>query len=321
MNFRTQITIPKTNHPIDYNSKVISIGSCFAMNISSKLEYFKFQQYGNPFGILFQPNAIENLLSRAIENRLFTQDDLVFENELWHCLEVHSELSNSDQLDMLINLNGILTFLCGQLQSATHLIITFGTAWTYRFTDSQKRVANCHKIPQSKFTKELLSVEEILSSLQNSHTLLKKFNPDLNFIYSISPVRHLKDGFVENQQSKAHLIVALHQFMGQLSTAEQKKAHYFPAYEIMMDDLRDYRFYEQDMLHPNETAIQYIWELFTETHISYHAFPIMNELESIQKGLAHRPFNPTTEQHQLFVQKLHERIEQLQAKHPFLRLF
>jgi len=321
MNFRTQITIPKTNHPIDYNSKVISIGSCFAATISTKLEYFKFQQYGNPFGILFQPNAIENLLTRAVENRLFTEDDLVFENELWHCLEVHSELSNSDQSDMLINLNGILTFLCGQLQEATHLVITFGTAWTYRYLETQKRVANCHKIPQTKFSKEILSVEEIVTSLQNIQCLLKKFNTDLNFIYSISPVRHLKDGFVENQQSKAHLIAALHQFMGQLSSTEQKKAHYFPAYEIMMDDLRDYRFYTEDMLHPNETAIQYIWGIFMETHISYHAFPIMNELDSIQKGLAHRPFNPTTQQHQLFVQKLHERIEQLQAKHPFLGLF
>ena len=154
MNFRTPINIPKSNHPIDYYSKVVTVGSCFSENISTKLEQYKFQYYNNPFGILFQPDAIENVLLRAIEMRLFTEADLFFENELWHCFEVHSELNNSDKADMLINLNGILTYLNGQLQACTHLIITLGTAWTYRFSHTQKRVANCHKIPQSNFTKE-----------------------------------------------------------------------------------------------------------------------------------------------------------------------
>jgi len=315
MNFRTPITIPKSNHPIDYYSKVVTMGSCFSENISAKLEQHKFQQYNNPFGILFQPDAIENILIRAIELRLFTEDDLFFENELWHCFEVHSELNNSDRDDMLINLNGILTYLNGQLQTCTHLIITLGTAWTYRFTHTQKRVANCHKIPQSNFTKELLSVEEITTSLNNIQTKLVEYNPDINFILTVSPVRHLKDGFVDNQLSKAHLITALHSSVSHLPSSS-----YFPSYEIMMDDLRDYRFYTEDMLHPNETAIQYIWKHFVESHISYHVFPIMTELESIQKGLQHRPFNPKTEQHQLFIQKLHERIEQLQEKYPFLNL-
>lgn len=315
MNFRTPITIPKSNHPIDYYSKVVTIGSCFSENISAKLEQYKFQYYNNPFGILFQPDAIENILIRAIELRLFTEADLFFENELWHCFEVHSELNNSDKEDMLVNLNGILTYLNGQLKSCSHLILTFGTAWTYRFSHTQKRVANCHKIPQSNFTKELLSVDEIVSSLNNIQTKIAEFNPDIKFIFTVSPVRHLKDGFVENQLSKSHLISALHSSISQLPSS-----CYFPSYEIMMDDLRDYRFYNEDMLHPNETAIQYIWKHFVESHISYHVFPIMTELESIQKGLQHRPFNPKTEQHQLFVQKLHERIEQLQEKYPFLNL-
>ncbi len=315
MNFRTPITIPKSNHPIDYYSKVVTIGSCFSENISAKFEQYKFQHYNNPFGILFQPDAIENILIRAIEMRLFTEADLFFDNELWHCFEVHSELNNPDKADMLVNLNGILTYLNGQLQTCSHLIITLGTAWTYRFSHTLKRVANCHKIPQSNFTKELLSVEEITDSLHNIQTKLTEFNPEIKFIFTVSPVRHIKDGFVENQLSKAHLIAALHSSITHLSTSS-----YFPSYEIMMDDLRDYRFYAEDMLHPNQTAVDYIWKYFVESHISYHVFPIMTELESIHKGLNHRPFNPNTEQHLLFVQKLHERIEQLQEKYPFLQL-
>ncbi|MFY7743713.1 MAG: GSCFA domain-containing protein [Flavobacterium sp.] len=315
MNFRTPITIPKSNHPIDYYSKVVTIGSCFSENISAKFEYYKFQHYNNPFGILFQPDAIENILLRAIELRLFSETDLFFDNELWHCFEVHSELNNPDKADMLVNLNGILTYLNGQLQTCSHLIITLGTAWTYRFSHTQKRVANCHKIPQSNFTKELLTVEEIITSLNNIQTKLTEFNPEIKFIFTVSPVRHLKDGFVENQLSKSHLISALHSSISQLPSSS-----YFPSYEMMMDDLRDYRFYAEDMLHPNQTAVDYIWKHFVESHISYHVFPIMAELESIHKGLNHRPFNSNTEQHLMFVQKLHERIEQLQEKYPFLQL-
>jgi hypothetical protein len=315
MNFRTPITIPKSNHPIDYYSKVVTIGSCFSENISAKFEQYKFQHYNNPFGILFQPDAIENILMRAIEMRLFTEADLFFDNELWHCFEVHSELNNPDKYDMLINLNGILTFLNGQLQMCTHLIITLGTAWAYRFSHTQKRVANCHKIPQSNFTKELLTVEEITTSLNNILTKLTEFNPEIKFIFTVSPVRHLKDGFVENQLSKSHLFAALHSSIFQFPSSS-----YFPSYEIMMDDLRDYRFYAEDMLHPNPTAIDYIWKHFVESHISYHVYPIMTEIESIQKGLLHRPFNPNTLQHKLFVKKLHERIEQLQERYPFLQL-
>jgi hypothetical protein len=321
MNFTTKIQIEKYYNQISYESKILSIGSCFSDHISEKLERYKFKQYNNPFGIIFQPDAIENIISRAIDLRLFTKADLFFDNELWHCFEVHSELNNPDAADMLLNLNGILTYLNGELKSCSHLIITLGTAWTYRFLESGNRVANCHKVPQNNFHKELISAQEITQSLATIYSKLKTFNPDVNLLFTISPVRHLKDGFVENQWSKANLISGLHTFRSQLSTLELKKAHYFPSYEIMMDDLRDYRFYTSDFLHPNELAIQYIWELFMEAYISYHAFPIMHELESIQKGLAHRPFNPNTTQHQLFVQKLHERIEQLQDKYPKLGLF
>lgn len=321
MNFTTKIPIEKLSNQITYESNVLSIGSCFSDHISAKLERYKFKQYNNPFGIIFQPDAIESIITRAIELRLFTQADLFFDNELWHCFEVHSELNNPDAEDMLLNLNGILTYLNGELQTCSHLMITLGTAWTYRHLETDCRVANCHKVPQIEFQKELISCEEITHTLSTIYSKLKAFNPDANLLFTVSPVRHLKDGFVENQWSKANLISGLHTFRSHLSAIELKKVHYFPSYEIMMDDLRDYRFYTSDFLHPNELAIQYIWELFKETYISYHAFPIMNELESIQKGLAHRPFNPNTTQHQLFVQKLHERIEQLQDKYPHLGLF
>lgn len=320
MNFRTPISVPKSSNQIDYHSKVISVGSCFAVNMSEKFDYFKFRQYANPFGIIFNPVSIEKLLERTLSQRFFTASDLFYENELWNCFEIHSELSNPDKEDMLINLNGILVFLNDQLKEATHFILTIGTAWVYRYKDSGEYVANCYKVPQSQFSKELLSPEEIEQSLKNIYTFLKELNPEVNIILTVSPVRHIKDGFTENQRSKAHIITALHRFIETLPEFENKSISYFPAYEFMIDDLRDYRFYAEDMLHPNKTAIDYIWGKFTESHISGRVKPIMEELDSIQKGLAHKPFNPNTEQHGHFLKKLNERILVLQEKHPFLKL-
>lgn len=320
MNFRTPVSVFKNANRIDYYSKVVSVGSCFAVNMSEKLEYFKFRQYTNPFGIIFNPISIEKLLKRTLNQQFFTSSDLFYENELWNCFDIHSELSNPDKEDMLINLNGILVFLNDQLKEATHFILTIGTAWVYRYKDSGEYVANCYKVPQSQFSKELLKPQEIEHSLENICLFLREINPDINIILTISPVRHIKDGFTENQRSKAHIITALHKFIENQSETLRLKISYFPAYEIMMDDLRDYRFYAEDMLHPNKIAIDYIWGKFSESHFSNHIKPIMEELDNIQKALAHKPFNPYTEQHKHFLKKLNERILVLQEKHPFLKL-
>ena len=315
MYFRTQIPILKSSISIDYNSKILSIGSCFAENMAFKFDYFKFQNQTNPFGIIFNSVSIENLFRRVCEKKLFEEKDVFFHNERWHSFDVHSDLSNSDREELLETLNKAITETHKKLLEATHIIITYGTSWIYRNIETDQIVANCHKVPQKQFSKELLSVEEIQMSIQNTIELIQVLNPDINFIFTVSPVRHMKDGFVENQLSKSHLFTALHKTINhKLYTVD-----YFPSYEIMMDELRDYRFYSEDMLHPNKIAIDYIWHKFSENYISEDGLLIMQEIEDIQKSLHHRSFNPASEQHQKFLAKLQQKIKLLEKKQPSIK--
>ena len=314
MQFTTKIPIKKSNFPIDYDSKIMLLGSCFAENMGKKFEYFKFQATTNPFGIIFNVVSLEKLIRRCVENRKFTDDDIFFHNDLWHCFEVHSELSNPNKEAFLKNLNSIAEMTHQQIGTLSHCIITLGTSWVYRNIESNEIVANCHKMPQKQFIKELLSIHKIEESLRNIISLIHSVNPNCKFIVTVSPVRHIKDGFVENTLSKAHLIAAIHNLK-----LETRNPQYFPAYEIMMDELRDYRFYAEDMLHPSQTAIDYIWMKFYENYISESEFETMNEICSIQKGLQHRPFNPKTESHEKFLSKIIIQQQKLKEKHPFIR--
>jgi lysophospholipase L1-like esterase len=315
MNFRTQIPIPPNLNPIDYNSKIVSLGSCFAVNMAEKFEYYKFQNSVNPFGIIFNPVSIEKLIYRIVNQVFFTEKDIFFHNERWHCFEVHSDLSNANKEEFLENLNVILKLSLIQLFQASHVIITFGTSWVYRNFESNTIVANCHKLPQNQFQKEILSVETIGNSIKNTIDLIQKINPDCNFIFTVSPVRHLKDGFVENQRSKSHLITAIHDAI----KPQLPAVNYFPSYEIMMDELRDYRFYAEDMLHPSTIAIDYIWSKFKESTIAESDFPVMEQVDSIQKSLFHKPFNPNSESHLRFESKLKEKMTNLQFQYSFMK--
>jgi hypothetical protein len=185
----------------------------------------------------------------------------------------------------------------------------------YRNIETNEIVANCHKVPQKQFTKEFLSIHQTEESLQSIISLIHSVNPNCNFIFTVSPVRHIKDGFTENTLSKAHLIAAIHKTI----TNHKSNITYFPSYEIMMDELRDYRFYAEDMLHPNQTAIDYIWIQFFENYISESVFGLMNEICSIQKGLQHRPFNPNTESHQKFVLTLEEKMKRINERLPTIQ--
>lgn len=314
MQFRTQIPISKSNQPIDYNSKVVSLGSCFAVNISEKFNYFKFQTTTNPFGIIFNPVSIEKIARRVAEKRFFTEEDIFCFNERWHCFEVHSELSHPNKEVFLSTLNELIDSTYQQLIDSTHIIITYGTSWVYREKEQYEVVANCHKVPQKQFDKDLLSVETIEKAIHNTIDLIQEINPDCNFIFTVSPVRHIKDGFVENQISKAHLITALHSSLSHFSSS-----NYFPSYEIMMDDLRDYRFYGPDMLHPNQTAIDYIWNLFAEAYITSESFSTMSVIENIQRSLHHRPFNEEADEHRKFLSQLQDKIKSVEAKFPHIR--
>jgi GSCFA family len=311
MNFTTKIPISKYNNSIDYNAKIVSLGSCFAENMGQKFHYYKFQNKVNPFGIIFNPIAIEKLIIRIVNNQEFTEKDIFFFNECWHCYEVHSELSNSNKEDFLQNLNAILLSTKNEIANATHILITYGTSWVYRLKSNNEIVANCHKVPQNQFTKELLSVDSIQKSIENTIKLIQKTNPNCHFIFTVSPVRHIKDGFVENNISKAHLLSSIYN-----SQFIIHHSNYFPSYEIVMDELRDYRFYAEDMLHPNSIAIDYIWERLSENYIAETSLAIMSEVENIQKSLAHRPFNQNTQANKDFVLKLKNKIELLQKRYP-----
>jgi len=311
MNFTTKVSINKYNFPIDYNSKVMLLGSCFAENMGEKFRYFKFHHVLNPFGIIFNPVSIEKLINRAVNKIEFTEKDIFFHNDLWHCYDVHSVLSNTSSELLLENLNTILHSFTNQIQEATHVILTYGTSWVYRNKTSNEIVANCHKVPQNKFTKELLSIETIQKSIQNTIDLVCKINSNCKFIFTVSPVRHIKDGFVENQRSKSHLISAIHNINNQPSTV-----NYFPSFEIKMDELRDYRFYAEDMLHPSQAAIDYIWIKFFENYVDEKEFATMNQVCEIQRALKHRPFNPNTESHQKFLESLRIKILTLSEKLP-----
>ena len=323
MQFTTKIPVQKSTFPIDYDSKVMLLGSCFAENMGEKFDYFKFQATTNPFGIIFNAVSLEKLIRRAVENRTFTENDIFFHNDLWHCYEVHSELSNSDKDAFLESLNDLINSTNKQLNDSTHIIITLGTSWVYRNIESNEIVANCHKVSQKQFAKELLPIETIVQSLESILFHVSILNPNCKFIFTVSPVRHVKDGFTENTLSKAHLIAAIHSVLNQkFSTSLELTTQnniYFPAYEIMMDELRDYRFYAEDMLHPNQTAIDYIWIQFFENYVSESVFGLMNEICSIQKGLQHRPFNPNTENHQKFLNQLDLKIKAIKNQYPFIK--
>ncbi|PXY43221.1 GSCFA domain-containing protein [Flavobacterium hydrophilum] len=315
MQFRTQIPISKSSTQIDYNSKLLSVGSCFAENMASKFDYFKFQNETNPFGIIFNPVSIEKLFRRVCEQDFYQEKDVFFHNERWHCFDVHSDLSNSDREELLETLNKTIAETHKWLKETTHIIITYGTSWIYRNAESDQIVANCHKVPQKQFTKELLSVNVIQESIQNTIELIRNLNPNIHFIFTVSPVRHIKDGFVENQLSKSHLFTALHKTINH----QPPTVNYFPSYEIMMDELRDYRFYTEDMLHPNQIAIDYIWKLFSESYISEGSLSIMKEVDEIQKSLRHRSFNPESEQHIKFLEKLQQKMKSLNEKLPSIK--
>ena len=313
MKLQTKIPLKRaTKNLIDYQSNVLLLGSCFSENIGDKLSYFKFQSTQNPFGILFHPKAIENLITNTSNKKVYSSDDLIYQNEIWHSFDAHSSLSSASENELLNKLNVAISLTNKKIKEASHIIITLGTSWVYRYIETDTIVANCHKIPQKKFLKELLSVSEISESLARSISLIKSINSDAAVIFTISPVRHLKDGFIENTQSKSHLIAAIH------TLVNEQDVSYFPSYEIMMDELRDYRFYAEDMIHPNKTAINYIWRKFIDTWFSEETKSIMKEIDEIQKGLLHRPFHEDSKLHQQFLLKLEQKKSSLQERLPFI---
>ncbi len=315
MKLQTEIPLQPAEDPIDHHSKLLMVGSCFSQSIGDKLDYFKFDVLQNPLGILFNPKGIETLLRRAIHIEKYSEGEVFFHNERWHCFDAHSELSSISKGQLLSALNDALTVTQQRILEATHICVTLGTAWVYRQKATNGFVTSCHKVPQKEFSKALLSAEEIVESLRNVIALVRSANLDAQIIFTVSPIRHLKDGFVANQRSKAHLISAIHEVISTLRESGEK-SHYFPSYEIVIDELRDYRFYGKDLVHPNELAIDYVWEKFQQAWVAGKARSIMKEVDAVRKGLQHRPFNPHSEQHKAFIEDLEVKIEKLKKELP-----
>ena len=307
MQFTTPVNI-KPNKSIDHNSRIVMLGSCFAENIGKKLIECGFNVVMNPMGILYNPISIHTALQRIIEGREFTEEELFYHNGLWASFMHHGSFSHSDKNEALRMMNERLLEAHHQLKNATHLIITFGSAEIYE--KDGYVVSNCHKLPARQFTHRLLSTNEITtpyySLLPAPYSLLP--------IFTISPVRYLGEGAHHGQINKSTLLLATEQI------CKETGADYFPSYEIMMDELRDYRYYATDMIHPSEVAIDYIFERFTETYLTNEAIRTAEEIKKIKKSLSHRPLHPDSEEYQNFKKKLSQQISTIAQKYPNIKL-
>ena len=312
MKLTTPIKLSRQNPPINYSSKVLLLGSCFAQNMGAKLEYYKFQQCTNPFGILFHPVAIEKLITRAVNQIWFTSKDVFLQNEQWHCFLAHSKLSNTSEEDLISALNLALEKLRFSLLEASHVVFTFGAAWVYKHLEKDTIVANCHKVPQKEFVKQLLSPDDVSDVLLGIETKLRTINPTCSIINTVSPVRHIKDGLLANSRSKAHLIAGVQEIV-----SPEKLNYYFPSYEIMMDELRDYRYYKEDLIHPNQTAIAIIWNAFTGSWICPETAALQKKIATIQSGLLHTPFNENSKAHIHFKKDLETKISEIKEQLPW----
>ena len=307
MQFTTPVNI-KPNKSINHNSRILMLGSCFAENIGKKLIECGFNIVINPMGILYNPISIHTALERIINGREFTEAELFYHNGLWASFMHHGSFSHSDKNVALQMMNKHLLEAHEQLKNTTHLIITFGSSEIYEH-DGQV-VANCHKLPSRHFTHRLLSINEITIP----YTQLSTLNSKLSTIFTISPIRYLGEGAHHGQINKATLLLAIDQI------CKETKIDYFPSYEIMMDELRDYRYYATDMSHPSEVAIDYIFERFTETYLTSEAIRTAEEVKKIKKSLSHRPLHPESIEYQKFQQKLTQQINTIIKKYPNIKL-
>ena len=310
MKFRTEVEIPISEKKIQISDSLFSIGSCFATEISVKLSDSQFQTLNNPFGTLFNPWAVKNSIQEIFENKIYTEEDLDFHQGEYLSFNHHTSFNSENQKDTLRKINEKINLAHEFLKRSNWVIITYGTAFVYEHLAQNIFVANCHKIPQTNFNKRLLTHEELVNSITETCHILKKISPkEAQILFTLSPVRHTKDGFSENNLSKAKLLCAIHEVVDQ-----HENCHYIPVYEIVMDDLRDYRFYKEDLIHPSEQAVQYIWEKFKKAYFSDEADRFSNENLKIKQALEHRPKDKNSPKYQSFLKQIQEKIIQQQGK-------
>ncbi len=312
--FRTVLLPEPSSFQINHQSGILCVGSCFAEHIFEQLNHFKFSTLLNPFGIIFNPISIAKSLEILLdENRLFEEKDLFQHLGGWHSFQHHSSFSNPSEQVVLEKINHALSEARVFLKKAEYLILTFGTSNVFVSEKLGQVVANCHKVPQRYFIHKKLSSDEIILTLDDIFRKYAETFPNLKIITTVSPVRHVRDGLIENQVSKAKLLVALDNLSSLHSNLE-----YFPSYEIMMDDLRDYRFYKKDLIHPNEMAVDYIWGFFSKTFFTPKTMELNAKLEKINSAKAHRPFHPESEEYLKFKKSQLIKVKELEKGFPFL---
>jgi len=323
MQFQLPIQINSPEVRITYRDKIMLAGSCFTEHIGNSLEELKFSILQNPNGILFDPRSVCSSLLSYIEKKKYGKEDLFYLNEVWSSWEHHSRFSNINADDSLKNINESQQQAHIFIKDADWLIITLGSSFSYRLTaeatlgglQNNNGVANCHRAPSQWFNKHLLTIDETISLLDTTYHRLKQFNPKLKIIFTISPVRHIRDGVIENNRSKARLIEAVHQMINKFPGL-----YYFPAYELVIDVLRDYRFYDIDMVHPNYPATEFVMERFNESFIDEQSQQLMEEIKKIVIARKHKAFQPETNAHKSFLKTHLEKTKELQSKFSFLDL-
>jgi len=304
--FRTELTPSVSASPIRLKDTIFTIGSCFADTIGDHLTENKFSVWNNQFGTVYNPTSIHRLVLLALENRLPSTESYLQNEGIYFNYNFHSSHSASNQQELENKIETSIINANEFLRNANRIIITYGTAFVYRLKSENEIVANCHKVPSVNFTKSLLTEVEIVESFQNLYSILKSINSNCKIILTVSPVRHLKDTLELNAVSKSILRLSCHSIVNQFSDVE-----YFPAYEILLDDLRDYRFYKTDQLHPTDEAVEYIWEKFATAYFDESTKKFINEWKEIRKDLQHKPFHLQSENHQKFLKSTLKRLENL----------
>lgn len=314
--FRTTIELPEGEHCISHGSKLLLAGSCFAGNIGSRLADRKFNIDANPFGVLYNPLSLSTMLMRVIDGKPFTNESPeIFEhNGKWHSILHHSDFSRNTKEALLEAINSAIHRSHIMANSCDTVIITFGTAYTYTRNSDGIVSGNCHKLPSKEFTRRLLSIDEIVRTVSEVISRYCKTVPGIKFIFTVSPIRHLRDGAHDNQKSKATLLLAIERLIDMYP----ENTLYFPAYEIVLDELRDYRFYADDMVHPSQAAVEYIWECFGRCYFNESTHKLNGEIEAIMRATAHRPFDADSEGHKIFLRNLLKKIEAIEEKFPYL---
>jgi len=313
MNFRTSLPPLEADFTITHQDALLSIGSCFTKHIGNRLIDLKFNNLLNPFGIIFNPISLSNALHYLLSDRTFTEDDLFYHHEQWRSFMHHSCFSGMDKIATLDHMNLSLHEARTHLKQVNRLLITLGTANVFIYKKTGEIVANHHKLPIQDFERRRLHIRDIAEAFEPLFRELKRQTPGLHIIMTVSPVRHIRDGLIENQRSKAALLIALEHLVRDLDYV-----HYFPSYEYMMDDLRDYRFYESDMIHPNEQAIAYIWERFSDAFFDAKTRELNQRIDDIIRASRHRPFHPRSQQHRAFLRQQLEKIAALERAYPDL---